>query len=247
MELIYCNDSKRKILKGECYNDRLSQACKTCPNKPQPKQRTQEPRKKPHPIRISREDRLMAIKRNDEFKRDYAELLKLREMGNKDLVFQKAFEIFKKWGEPWEAIEKAELYSRKEGFFLSVIPVIKIDREPIRNFVSGDGETSDIGEYLYLEVDIKNYPVNKLVNDFEKVIKRCKKILADKSRDREFTLDYWQVWDMHQEGKPLAQITRELYNVQGHPEYDDWSDFYKKVGRAYKKAEDIMKAIKPLS
>ncbi len=193
----------------------------------------------------------MAIKRNDEFKRDYEELLKRRETGNEDLVSEQSFEIFKKWGEEVEAIVRAdEIYELSETPPHSVRPVSSIESKPIIEFALREGEKvikREIeGEHLYLKVDVRNYTKEELMRDFEKRIDDYKGILKDKSRARELVVNHWKVWDMAKEGKPLTQITRELHDVQGHPEYEGWSGLYNQIKRAYKRAEAIMEAVKPL-
>jgi hypothetical protein len=57
----------------------------------------------------------------------------------------------------------------------------------------------------------------------------------------------WEIYQMHAgEGKPLLQITREIYNLpeDAHPAYDENADLlYKRVKRAYRKACQIIKLI----
>lgn len=208
--------------------------------------------------KLDRANRLMAIKRHPEFKKDYQELLKIRQTHDEQRIARKEYEIRKKWGESVEAIEKAEeLYSPKR--LPSVRPVISqtLPYEPLRVLYTlgqeVDGKEVIIeqplaGERLYLEVDIRNYPVTAIMEDIMQIITHYKEILKDTGRNKEFTLDIWRIYDMKASGLNFSQIARQLSGIEGNPSYnDDLMKCYKQVKRAYEKARTIIETCKDLS
>lgn len=248
---IYCPDLEREINNKDCYNLPNEPKCKVCPYGISLKfTETKTP-----PSRINPIDRRMAIKRCPEFEEDYKKFQELNEKGDENAIAKKMVEMEERWGEPIEAVIKAEesykLMKNTDGEkpLFSVKPVTSINGKPIIKFSSGDGEkvTQEWieGDYLYLKVNIRNVIGDKLKKDFKAIVDEYKKILKDKSRDRKLSLDHWEIWDKkHKEGKNYRKITRELFDVQGDPIYDGWSDKLSLVIRARKKAESIFKAVR---
>jgi hypothetical protein len=212
--------------------------------------------KKEKVLRISRADRLMAIKRLPEFKRDYEEFLKIKKTGKSDLIAKKAYELEEKYGDHIEAIENAEkIYyeitkkGKDPSFCIRVVHTI--EKDPIREFTFRDeGKVTKRwieGERLYLEVDIKNATKEELIKDFKRIIDRYDDFLPElrKSKKRESKLDHWEVWDRYsQEGRNLLNVTRRIFNVNGNPNFDFDENLYKQVKDAYKRAKNIINSVK---
>ncbi len=79
----------------------------------------------------------------------------------------------------------------------------------------------------------------KLVRQYRNGVKR------PTARERETTLDPWEVYDMHKKGKRLLSIAKEKYRFRNNPAYDNKAmSYYKQVERAYKKAEKMIEAVR---
>ena len=57
-------------------------------------------------------------------------------------------------------------------------------------------------------------------------------------------LDHWEIYKQRHAGKNLLRITKDRFGVVSYPTGDDPN--YKQVRRAYKKACDIIRQLKPL-
>jgi hypothetical protein len=206
-------------------------------------------------LRINAIDRRMAIKRFPEFEKDRREYEELMKKGDEDLLTKKMFEIQKNWKHPIDAILRADesynLMKKTDATkpYFSVKPIAQIDFAPIVKFSKGDGKGIDKewieGDYLVLQVDIRNATEEKLKKDFKVIIKQYKRLLKDNTRDKEFYQNPWEVWDKKtKKGKNLSQITREIFDVQGNPGYDGWRDKYEQVRRAYKEAQHFFNSVR---
>ncbi len=205
--------------------------------------------------RISKADRLMAIKRLPAFMIDYEEYLIVKSK-NSELGYKKADEMGIKWGEPLASIEKAdEIFydvtkkGKDPSFCIKVVH--SIERDPLSRFSLGDGsEVTDwflSGDRLYLEVDIKNATKNELKKDFKRIIDGFDNYLKKESgkRNRQTIFDHWEVYDMHhKENMNFTQIARALSREKGNPTYNpDLEAALKAVKRAYNAAEAIMQNV----
>jgi len=76
-----------------------------------------------------------------------------------------------------------------------------------------------------------------------KVIKNSLK--EEKKKRRPFIVDKWAVWDLHQKGMNLSQITKKLYNKKKlSPAYNEEDKLLNsRVRRAYQETDNIMKAV----
>ena len=221
-------------------------------------------------MRISKLDVRRAIKRMSEFVNDLQELevlkkslkaLKAKAKQRKE-IFQRIIcyenKLREKWGCPVDAIVMSDEAARGKKSIPSVRPVTSIDRSPMKKLtVKRNNEivkTHIEGECLYLTVDLSQTQ-QKLVKDFRTVLKQYQDTLINQNqgkqeRQGETTEDIWDIYDLHmKEGVPLLEIARRLsgkdYLSGGKtPAYSAelWPP-YKRVERAYKKAEQIIKTV----
>lgn len=205
--------------------------------------------------RISRADRLMAIKRLPEFKKDYQDYLKIRKKGDQTLIIEKIVELYKKWGEEIPSIENAEniyynVTKKGENPSFCIKVVYSIEKNPVREYALGNGEKITKrwieGDRLYLEVDMRNANRGELIKDFKRIIDEYDDILPGVrgTRKRKTKVDHWEVWNTYQKNKNLQNVTRKIFDVKGKLYKDFGEGLYKQVVRAYNRAENIIKSVK---
>ena len=105
--------------------------------------------------------------------------------------------------------------------------------------------------YHFLLVDLKQ-PQKALENAFRNIVKELRgyEALKDnpkeqKKKRRPFSVDKWKVYDLYQKGMNLSRITQKLYNKKKlSPAYNEEDKrFYSRVKRAYREADNIVKAV----
>lgn len=221
-------------------------------------------------MKISRVDRLLAIKRHPEFIKDREQYERIKQTGNTDHICGMEYYIEHKWGEPLARIEYAEEHRRlkREGKspLSSISVVTHIEEEPIVSFKSWEGESVkrrwNTGSHLYLKVDL-NFSRETLKKDFLKIVDSYQSRSRDLSREGKTTIDPFEVYDLHiYHKKNFLQITKERMGItestianerkknpkyRPSPAYDvEVRNIYKQVKRAYIKANKIIEMVGPL-
>jgi hypothetical protein len=166
--------------------------------------------------------------------------------------------FFSKWGEDIWQIEPVENF--RKGSNLRVNPVnlnsvkivTSIEKPPIRDFISGDAEVTEIrslkeeeirwqkGEYLYLQVDLDETKEN-LIENFKGIIDRLQR---RQGREGKTTEKPWEVYDGVKAAKGFKN-----YWKQKHGPYFKWEletrSRYMQAYRAYYKALQMINAVTP--
>lgn len=103
------------------------------------------------------------------------------------------------------------------------------------------------GRFLTISVDLQSPTVELLPIVAVLINKERERQEIKTKRTKQHEVDPWKVWDMMQvPGNNLLKITRIIFGVQGNPTYDDDGEMtrsYKKVQRAYRKAESLIKEV----
>ena len=194
-------------------------------------------------MRMSRYDRLMAIKRHPEFEREYR---KYKEYKNSQgqRALKKLIEIETRWGEHLGEIVNAENFKDATN---SVQVVTYIRRKPIRAIYTGDEITEIPGERLYVEIDLNDTNEN-ILKGVERIIRRYKKALPDnKNRNKQPTrsdIDLWEVYDLKTGGLSLSEIAQQNSGIKSK-KFDNphFKACYDAVQRAYVKAEGYINTL----
>jgi hypothetical protein len=103
------------------------------------------------------------------------------------------------------------------------------------------------GKFLFLMIDLEQNE-KTIIKELKSIITTYKENMpTNKSRQRDTQINQWKVYDMrHIYGMNFQKIAKQLSGIKdGNPSYDTiLMSYYKAVGRAYKKADRIIKQVR---
>lgn len=202
-----------------------------------------KPTKKNKPIAkpINRHDRLSALIRIPEIQRESEAIEQEVDKEKKSKLWWRFFENYKVFP---EELKHPELFhKRKHSFDLNTMYVFNNFEKYDLDFISNYRD----GKHIIIAVDMskKRQDITRELNKTLTRISKEYKIPKDNTRDKETVQDIWKIYDYHKKDKlNFVQIASKVSGIRDNPSYNSRLDSYvKQVGRAYKKAEDIIKQI----
>jgi len=259
--------------KGKKRNNTLNLGKKSASEKlnlPAPDLRFVEAVKKRTPYIKANIDRMQALVRTPEYRKDYEEFNNLCP-DNEDIGESKKAEdlYFKKWGEISEKYNIAFPFPLKYDGSLDVaflgretlkypfsnvrpiVQTIKAGKEkPLRD-ENGKLIKYDFtphlfdGKYLMLQIDL-TAKKQAIMDSLEETIDHYRKVIKFKEKETRNkgpkTLNIWEIYDMHHKEKlSLPKIAQKLSGINKPSTYNKRvMKMYKAVSRAYKKAKELI-------
>lgn len=188
-------------------------------------------------------NRIQAIIRTPEYKKDYDEFSKLKMFEDSD-YFEKENKLLKKWKlkfplDPKKSITENQQFASTGEFIAKPIPFKK---NLSNTFYLEDKR------YLTIQIDLTNTrekikkAVDLIVEDFQSILPK------DKGRDRKakkIEVDHWEIFNMYKiEGINFSEIARRLSGLKGNPSYNDELKLWRKcVKEAYDKALKMIEQV----
>lgn len=198
------------------------------------------------------EDRLKALTRTPMYLEDYRKL--------KELAALEASE--NKGDDPNAHMKQAKKMCEKYRLNVPIIPESDKSLPPmfvftmtVSNYLDEHGKAVVVDLYdrlnfinrsPYMEVTVDfSSPLEDIIQCISTLYKEFSQQVKKKKRSRPSTVDIWWVHDMKvRQKKNLQRITKELFKVTGNPAYcNDVNTKYKRVERAYKKAQKFIKQV----
>lgn len=219
-------------------------------------------------MRISVYDRLQAIARIPEYRKDFEEYrnkakdplapIDMAFVGPPDdlpnlmvrLRSEEAIALCRKYDIPYPIDPNFDLnlLNSPEVFssYLGPPVVFPFNRPEETGIFVPDKETGLVeGRYLPVLIDLTQ-PKEAIFKEFERILTRILKSSKERSKDTEVNI--WQVYDLHcLQGKSLLEVTRELFGISGLPAYYNEADRrYQQIKRACDKAQQIVQKVSSL-
>lgn len=176
-------------------------------------------------------DRIMAIARHPEFVKEYGEFEKEnRRNFNSNETYALGKKMSAKWGFHPIIISTTNHFFLEKGIESKSW---KASPVTIRNF-------NKDSQKLHLIIDVSRKQT-EIMMAFTRTLKDFLPAQKVEKRDKGNTVSPWKVYDMVKGGKNLNKVAQELSGIKGNPSYDaDLMKWYRKVERAYKKAEGFI-------
>lgn len=196
---------------------------------------------------MSEYDRIMAIVRTKEYRDDLKAFVKgkvtedeIKLKWNIGTIYDREKLKYedKEGPEILESYHKAYWAIEELGFGRGALKAKEIKR--IKDCLS-QIETQE--PYIILKINLSS-DKKDIIEAFNNTLMAYTLYLDPKNpqdkRLRELTCDPWKVWDMYQEEKNLAEVTRRYFNKQGVPGHHFDESLYKEIRRAFNKANNIL-------
>jgi hypothetical protein len=196
--------------------------------------------------KITRYDRLMAIKRHPEFIKDYEKYKRYKNPSGQRAL-RKLVEIATKWAEEPEAILNAEKLKDTAN---PVKVATEIDyKRCVIICRDGDNIIPSVqpgGTLLYLEIDLRDTKKEILKGVERRIAFYKQAVPKDNRRKRQSkVVDIWDVYDLHRSGLNLNQIAKKLSGIRDNPSYNETlMNKYKAIERAFDKAQAMIDSIR---
>lgn len=189
-------------------------------------------------------DRVQAALRHPQYQQEAEAFLKtLREGAARDIDALVDNPVDKAWGLPSGTIYEASL---SRNSFVSRFAALGLyaDGYARRMMVKGIRDA----RYLSLEIDLLQ-PIAETLRLVQAELEHYRAVcqIRTATRNKESNLDLWDVYDRVKNSKQnFSQITKSLFRTKGNPATDvAVARQYKQVERAYRKACEMIRAVRP--